>query len=219
MAPSRSPWTAASSISPMISRSTQSTAARVANGAPGKCGPHRYSHWCRASTPRVPALACPATQWRPAPDPGCLRHHRVGLCAVRTPGFAQGRRASWARPRAPRWRWASRPRAAPATSARSPAPRSRRCWAVGVAGPNPAPATGATVIAATTNGGDDVEGTGGCRWKHPAAERGVLSHGDRVHGRRLQRGVAAGERRRHHDEGRRRDLEPRSPRRRTRSPS
>jgi photosystem II stability/assembly factor-like uncharacterized protein len=29
----------------------------------------------------------------------------------------------------------------------------RRCWAVGVAGPNPAPATGATVIAATTNGG------------------------------------------------------------------
>jgi photosystem II stability/assembly factor-like uncharacterized protein len=30
---------------------------------------------------------------------------------------------------------------------------ARRCWAVGVAGPNPAPATGATVIAATTNGG------------------------------------------------------------------
>jgi photosystem II stability/assembly factor-like uncharacterized protein len=30
---------------------------------------------------------------------------------------------------------------------------TRRCWAVGVAGPNPAPATGATVIAATTNGG------------------------------------------------------------------
>lgn len=29
----------------------------------------------------------------------------------------------------------------------------RRCWAVGVAGPNPAPATGVTVIAATTNGG------------------------------------------------------------------
>jgi len=29
----------------------------------------------------------------------------------------------------------------------------RRCWAVGIAGPNPAPATGATVIAATTNGG------------------------------------------------------------------
>jgi photosystem II stability/assembly factor-like uncharacterized protein len=29
----------------------------------------------------------------------------------------------------------------------------RRCWAVGVAGPNPAPATGATVIAATANGG------------------------------------------------------------------
>ena len=29
----------------------------------------------------------------------------------------------------------------------------RRCWAVGVAGPNPAPPTGATVIAATTNGG------------------------------------------------------------------
>ncbi len=30
---------------------------------------------------------------------------------------------------------------------------ARRCWAVGVAGPNPAPATGTTVIAATTNGG------------------------------------------------------------------
>ena len=30
---------------------------------------------------------------------------------------------------------------------------ARRCWAVGVAGPNPAPATGVTVIAATTNGG------------------------------------------------------------------
>jgi photosystem II stability/assembly factor-like uncharacterized protein len=30
---------------------------------------------------------------------------------------------------------------------------ARRCWAVGVVGPNPAPATGATVIAATTNGG------------------------------------------------------------------
>jgi photosystem II stability/assembly factor-like uncharacterized protein len=29
----------------------------------------------------------------------------------------------------------------------------RRCWAVGIAGPNPAPATGASVIAATTNGG------------------------------------------------------------------
>jgi photosystem II stability/assembly factor-like uncharacterized protein len=29
----------------------------------------------------------------------------------------------------------------------------RRCWAVGIAGPNPAPATGATVIAATANGG------------------------------------------------------------------
>jgi photosystem II stability/assembly factor-like uncharacterized protein len=29
----------------------------------------------------------------------------------------------------------------------------RRCWAVGIAGPNPAPATGSTVIAATTNGG------------------------------------------------------------------
>ena len=34
MAPSRNPWTAASSISPMISRSTQSTDARVPNGAP-----------------------------------------------------------------------------------------------------------------------------------------------------------------------------------------
>jgi hypothetical protein len=30
---------------------------------------------------------------------------------------------------------------------------ARRCWAVGVAGPDPAPATGVTVIAATTNGG------------------------------------------------------------------
>jgi photosystem II stability/assembly factor-like uncharacterized protein len=30
---------------------------------------------------------------------------------------------------------------------------ARRCWAVGIAGPNPAPAGGATVIAATTNGG------------------------------------------------------------------
>ena len=30
---------------------------------------------------------------------------------------------------------------------------ARRCWAVGVAGPNPAPGTGATVIAATTDGG------------------------------------------------------------------
>jgi hypothetical protein len=30
---------------------------------------------------------------------------------------------------------------------------ARRCWAVGIAGPNPAPATGATVIAATSNGG------------------------------------------------------------------
>ena len=30
---------------------------------------------------------------------------------------------------------------------------ARRCWAVGIAGPNPAPATGATVITATTNGG------------------------------------------------------------------
>jgi hypothetical protein len=30
---------------------------------------------------------------------------------------------------------------------------ARRCWAVGIAGPNTAPATGATVIAATTNGG------------------------------------------------------------------
>jgi photosystem II stability/assembly factor-like uncharacterized protein len=30
---------------------------------------------------------------------------------------------------------------------------ARRCWAVGVAGPNPAPTTGVTVIAATTNGG------------------------------------------------------------------
>ena len=30
---------------------------------------------------------------------------------------------------------------------------ARRCWAVGVAGPNPAPATGESVIAATTNGG------------------------------------------------------------------
>lgn len=29
----------------------------------------------------------------------------------------------------------------------------RRCWAVGIAGPNPAPPTGATVIAATTDGG------------------------------------------------------------------
>jgi photosystem II stability/assembly factor-like uncharacterized protein len=29
----------------------------------------------------------------------------------------------------------------------------RRCWAVGIVGPNPAPSTGATVIAATTNGG------------------------------------------------------------------
>ena len=40
---------------------------------------------------------------------------------------------------------------------------ARRCWAVGVAGPNPAPATGATVIAATTNGGATVEGTAGAR--------------------------------------------------------
>ena len=39
MAPSRSPWTAASTISPMISRSTQSTAARVANGARGNAAP------------------------------------------------------------------------------------------------------------------------------------------------------------------------------------
>ena len=38
-APSRRPWTAASNISPMISRSTQSTAARVANGAPGNAPP------------------------------------------------------------------------------------------------------------------------------------------------------------------------------------
>ena len=38
-APSRRPWTAASSISPMISRSTQSTAARVANGAPENAPP------------------------------------------------------------------------------------------------------------------------------------------------------------------------------------
>jgi hypothetical protein len=30
---------------------------------------------------------------------------------------------------------------------------ARRCWAVGVAGPNPAPASGATVIDATSNGG------------------------------------------------------------------
>ncbi len=30
---------------------------------------------------------------------------------------------------------------------------TRRCWAVGVAGPDPAPSSGATVIAATTNGG------------------------------------------------------------------
>ena len=30
---------------------------------------------------------------------------------------------------------------------------ARRCWAVGVAGPDPVPATGVTVIAATTNGG------------------------------------------------------------------
>ena len=30
---------------------------------------------------------------------------------------------------------------------------ARRCWAVGVAGPNPAPATGESVIAATSNGG------------------------------------------------------------------
>jgi photosystem II stability/assembly factor-like uncharacterized protein len=31
---------------------------------------------------------------------------------------------------------------------------ARRCWAVGVAGPDPAPSTGATVIAATTDGGN-----------------------------------------------------------------
>jgi hypothetical protein len=30
---------------------------------------------------------------------------------------------------------------------------ARRCWAVGVAGPNPAPASGATVIVTTSNGG------------------------------------------------------------------
>ncbi len=30
---------------------------------------------------------------------------------------------------------------------------AKRCWAVGTAGPNPAPPTGVTVIAATTNGG------------------------------------------------------------------
>jgi len=92
--PSRRPWTAASSISPMISRSTQSTAARVSNGARGKCAPTAISH--RAVLPPpcfstgVSGGALAARSWYLVRSPSLRRAVRC-----RTPGFDQGR----ARPR------------------------------------------------------------------------------------------------------------------------
>ena len=112
------------------------------------------------------------------------------------------RRASSGRPRAPRWRWASRPRAARASSERCPAPRLGAAGPWASPGPIPPRPTGATVIAATTNGGATWKAQDGRGREHPAAERGVVPHGDRVHGGRIQRGIAARERRRHHDERR-----------------
>ena len=151
-APSRSPWTAASSISPMISRSTQSTAARVANGARGNAPPtaivvvpclHAPCLDTGVSGDAVAACSCFSLPWP----------HRVGLCADRTPGF---------RPEAARV--LGQPEGTP-LAVGQPAPAgtgelgavscatARRCWAVGVAGPEPARPPGATVIVATTNGG------------------------------------------------------------------
>ena len=88
-APSRSPWTAASSISPMISRSTQSTV----RGYPTvhrKLHPPPLLSSCRASTLRASRPACLATRRRPDSPPCCASGHRVGLCPYRTPELAPG---------------------------------------------------------------------------------------------------------------------------------
>ena len=184
----------------MISRSTQSTAARVSNGAPGECAPHRYCR--RAVLPR-----------------SVSRHRRVrrrsgGLSlvlaavAVTASGCAlSGHPGSTKAPRV-----LGEPKGTP--------------LAVGQPAPSGTGELGARVLchgSALLGGGRRraripprrrrhgdrrhhqrwalLEGAARRRREHPTARAAIsCPTRDRVHGGRLQRRIVAGERRRRHDE-------------------
>ena len=143
----------------------------------------------------------------PDPDPRCRGSDRVGLCVLRTPGFEEGAARPRAAHRAPPSRSVSRlPAGTSDLGARLVRHGPALLGGRGRRTQPGAPASGATVIDATTDGGGHLEGAAGGGWQHPSAERRVLPDRNRVHGGRLQRVLAPGRRRRRRDQRRRRHV-------------
>ena len=152
MAPSRSPWTAASTISPMISKSTQSTAARVANGARENAAP--------TAILLGPCTHAPCFSSGVSGDAGRPVLILVALASPRRAVRCPGTRVQ---PKVPRVLGPGHGHPAgggPAGPQRHGRPRSGvLCHGAALLGrghrrPQPRPGQpGATVIAATTNGG------------------------------------------------------------------
>ena len=190
----------------MINRSTQSTACEGSQRCAEECVPHRY---CR-----------PAVLSRSVPRHRRSRRHGGGLslllAAVALTGSGCALSGHPASPPSPHV--LGEPKGTP-LAVGQPAPagtgelgavscaNARRCWAVGVAGPESGP------------GGDRhgrdrrhhqrgqvVEGATGGRREHAAAERDLVPDPDRLHGGRIERGVAARERRGRDDHRRGRDV-------------
>ena len=153
----------------------------------------------RASTLRASTPAFPATRRRFGPPPRCGGGHRVGLRAERTPGCdadsARPRRAQGHAPRGGAAGTSGYRRARRGVLRQRPALLGRGRGGTRI----PPRRRVSTRDRRHHQRRQLVEGTTRGRRQHAAAERGLVPDRDRVHGGRIERGVAARERRRRDD--------------------